>query len=212
MHAGGMLLGQKVSERVAATRTLPAGIDQRSASRHPDWTGPDDLVIKINELREITDWEKPIYVKVGAPDAAGRVPGDQMVQARWDLIERGRYMWASVQTVRGCPKHCSFCSVWRTDGQKPRQRTVDRVLAEIVAFLKAEGDAFASYLEGLPESFLAEPVAMPPGAQPATDRHAGKPLLRQGAHLPVTLDGLLGICAVPVSAEHVGRPGGLEVP
>ncbi|MEO8017985.1 MAG: glutamate synthase-related protein, partial [Pseudomonadota bacterium] len=54
---GGMLLGQKVNPRVAAMRTLPPGVDQRSASRHPDWTGPDDLVIKINELREITDWE-----------------------------------------------------------------------------------------------------------------------------------------------------------
>ncbi len=63
---GGMLLGQKVSPRVAKMRTLPEGIDQRSACRHPDWTGPDDLAIKIKELREITDWEKPIYVKVGA--------------------------------------------------------------------------------------------------------------------------------------------------
>src|SRR6195256_4479565 len=63
---GGMLLGQKVSPRVAAMRTLPEGIDQRSASRHPDWTGPDDLTIKIKELREITDWQTPIYVKVGA--------------------------------------------------------------------------------------------------------------------------------------------------
>ena len=61
-----MLLGQKVSERVAGMRTLPPGIDQRSASRHPDWTGPDDLVIKIEELREATSWEVPIYVKVGA--------------------------------------------------------------------------------------------------------------------------------------------------
>ena len=63
---GGMLLGQKVNPRVAAMRTLPEGIDQRSACRHPDWTGPDDLTIKILELREITDWEKPIYVKIGA--------------------------------------------------------------------------------------------------------------------------------------------------
>lgn len=63
---GGMLLGQKITERVAGMRTLPAGIDQRSACRHPDWTGPDDLEIKIEELRELTDWEKPIYVKVGA--------------------------------------------------------------------------------------------------------------------------------------------------
>lgn len=63
---GGMLLGQKISRRVAGMRCLPEGIDQRSACRHPDWTGPDDLEIKIEELREITDWEKPIYVKVGA--------------------------------------------------------------------------------------------------------------------------------------------------
>ncbi len=63
---GGMLLGQKITERVAGMRTLPEGIDQRSACRHPDWTGPDDLEIKIQELREITDWRVPIYVKVGA--------------------------------------------------------------------------------------------------------------------------------------------------
>jgi glutamate synthase domain-containing protein 2 len=63
---GGMLLGQKISERVAAMRDLPAGIDQRSACRHPDWTGPDDLEIKIQELREITDWKIPVFVKVGA--------------------------------------------------------------------------------------------------------------------------------------------------
>ena len=62
---GGMLLGQKISDRVADMRNLPAGIDQRSACRHPDWTGPDDLEIKILELREITNWEKPIYIKVG---------------------------------------------------------------------------------------------------------------------------------------------------
>jgi methylamine---glutamate N-methyltransferase subunit C len=63
---GGMLLGQKISDRVAGMRDLPAGIDQRSASRHPDWVGPDDLRIKIEELREATSWEKPIYVKIGA--------------------------------------------------------------------------------------------------------------------------------------------------
>jgi glutamate synthase domain-containing protein 2 len=63
---GGMLLGMKITDRVAGMRTLPVGVDQRSACRHPDWTGPDDLEIKIAELREITDWEKPIYVKIGA--------------------------------------------------------------------------------------------------------------------------------------------------
>ena len=62
----------------------------------------------------------------------GRISGDEFVSARWDLLPDRRYMWASVQTVRGCPKHCSFCSVWRTDGQEPRQRGVDRVVREIV--------------------------------------------------------------------------------
>jgi len=61
---GGMLLGQKISDRVAEMRNLPKGIDQRSACRHPDWTGPDDLEIKILELREITGWKIPIYIKV----------------------------------------------------------------------------------------------------------------------------------------------------
>lgn len=63
---GGMLLGQKISDRVAKMRSLPMGIDQRSACRHPDWTGADDLEIKILELRELTGWEKPIYLKIGA--------------------------------------------------------------------------------------------------------------------------------------------------
>ncbi len=63
---GGMLLGQKINPRVARMRVLPEGVDQRSAARHPDWTGPDDLTIKIIELREITDWQVPIFVKIGA--------------------------------------------------------------------------------------------------------------------------------------------------
>jgi radical SAM superfamily enzyme YgiQ (UPF0313 family) len=62
----------------------------------------------------------------------GRIGGDQFASARWDLLPERRYMWASVQTVRGCPKHCSFCSVWRTDGQEPRQRGVERVVREVV--------------------------------------------------------------------------------
>jgi len=62
----------------------------------------------------------------------GRINGNQFLAARWDLMPRDKYMWASVQTIRGCPKHCSFCSVWRTDGQKPRQRQYQSVIDEIV--------------------------------------------------------------------------------
>jgi len=63
---GGHLMGQKVTEQVAEMRSLPAGIDQRSPARHPDWLGPDDMIIKIEELREATDWQVPIFVKLGA--------------------------------------------------------------------------------------------------------------------------------------------------
>jgi len=62
----------------------------------------------------------------------GRIEGTQFLAARWDLMQPEKYMWASVQTIRGCPKHCSFCSVWRTDGQKPRQRAYQSVIDEIV--------------------------------------------------------------------------------
>jgi radical SAM superfamily enzyme YgiQ (UPF0313 family) len=71
---------------------------------------------------------KPLRVYAG-----GRIEGSEFLSARWDLIPRHKYMWASVQTIRGCPKHCSFCSVWRTDGQWPRQRQYQRVIDEIIA-------------------------------------------------------------------------------
>ena len=81
-------------------------------------------------------WKRVILdCLAGAPGRiydGGRIDADQFVSARWDLMPEGKYMWASVQTVRGCPKHCSFCSVWRTDGQKPRQRSYQNVIEEIV--------------------------------------------------------------------------------
>jgi len=81
---GGMLLGQKITDRVAEMRTLPRAIDQRSACRHPDWTGPDDLTIKIEELREATDWEKPVFVKIGS--ARPRYDVQLAVKAGADVV------------------------------------------------------------------------------------------------------------------------------
>lgn len=63
---GGLLLESKVSGTIAKQRDLPAGVDQRSPARHPDMLGPDDMIIKIEELREATDWQVPIFVKLGA--------------------------------------------------------------------------------------------------------------------------------------------------
>jgi radical SAM superfamily enzyme YgiQ (UPF0313 family) len=84
----------------------------------------------------------------------GKIPGDQFVPARWDLLPPDSYMWASVQTVRGCPKHCSFCSVWRTDGQEPRPRHVEAIVREIVE-LRRRGFKFIALAD---DNFY--PVAM----------------------------------------------------
>ncbi len=84
-------------------------------------TSPGDNASAISQL----DSAQRIY-------EGGKIEGDQFLAARWDLMQRDKYMWASVQTIRGCPKHCSFCSVWRTDGQKPRQRTFESVIDEII--------------------------------------------------------------------------------
>jgi len=82
-------------------------------------------------------WGKAVMDCIaGKPDSiyeGGRIEGSQFLAARWDLMPPDKYMWASVQTIRGCPKHCSFCSVWRTDGQKPRQRQYQSVIDEIVS-------------------------------------------------------------------------------
>jgi tRNA A37 methylthiotransferase MiaB len=101
---------------------------------HSVVTGDGDLVWP----RVLSDCE------AGTPAtsyAGGKVEGDALPAARWDLLPENRYMWGSVQTVRGCPKHCSFCSVWRTDGQKPRQRRVADVVGEAVA-LRRKGYRF----------------------------------------------------------------------
>jgi radical SAM superfamily enzyme YgiQ (UPF0313 family) len=60
----------------------------------------------------------------------GRVDPEEFTPARWDLMNLERYLVASIQTVRGCPKQCSFCSVWVQDGRVPRLRTNDAIIRE----------------------------------------------------------------------------------
>ncbi len=135
IHTGnalrGYALGREASERGA--HVVYGGIHATLYPEESFELGAANVVVKgdgdvawgiaLNDHR--AGHSKRIY-------DGGRVGANEFLPARWDLMPKERYMWASVQTVRGCAKHCSFCSVWRTDGQKPRQRATDPVIGEIV--------------------------------------------------------------------------------
>jgi radical SAM superfamily enzyme YgiQ (UPF0313 family) len=127
----GMEVGRKARERGA--RVIYGGIHATLYPEEAFELGGAHAVVKgdgdVVWAKAIADLTRGAAQRIYN---GGRISGDQFLPARWDLAPRDRYMWASVQTVRGCPKHCSFCSVWRTDGQKPRQRASDVVIEEIV--------------------------------------------------------------------------------
>jgi radical SAM superfamily enzyme YgiQ (UPF0313 family) len=157
IHSGNALRGYEVG-RVARTRGAKVIYGGIHATLYPDEAlelGSADAVVKGDGDRI---W--PIVIKACLDGTAqriyegGRIEGGSMLKARWDLLPPERYMWASVQTVRGCPKHCSFCSVWRTDGQKPRVRSSDAVVEEIVE-LRRKGFRFIALAD---DNFY--PVAM----------------------------------------------------
>jgi radical SAM superfamily enzyme YgiQ (UPF0313 family) len=144
IHTGNALRGYHIGQAARARgafvvfggihATLFPDEVREHGGAHAVVTGDGDLVWP-QVLDDCDDGHpQPLY-------AGGRVDGDSFYPARWDLLPKDRYMWASVQTVRGCPKHCSFCSVWRTDGQKPRQRDVTLVVREIVQ-LRRQGFRF----------------------------------------------------------------------
>jgi tRNA A37 methylthiotransferase MiaB len=135
IHTGNALRGYEVG--LAARRRgafvvyggIHAGLYPEEAHNlggaHAVVKGDGDVVWKTVVSDCVNATPKRVY-------DAGRIEPEAFLPARWSLVPRNRYMWASVQTVRGCPKHCSFCSVWRTDGQQPRQRGVQSVIDEIV--------------------------------------------------------------------------------
>ena len=135
IHTGNALRGYELGQaaRAAGAYVVYGGIH---ASLFPDEVrelGGAHAVVTGDGERA---WPEALRDCVaGVPRAqydGGRIEADTFLPGRWDLLPEGRYMWGSVQTVRGCPKHCSFCSVWRTDGQRPRARHVDQVVDEIV--------------------------------------------------------------------------------
>jgi radical SAM superfamily enzyme YgiQ (UPF0313 family) len=144
IHTGNALRGYQVgkSARERGAWVIYGGIHATLYPEEALELGGAHSVVKgdgdVVWARAVNDCVKnrpqPIY-------DGGRIDAEDFLPARWDLMPKGRYMWASVQTVRGCAKHCSFCSVWRTDGQKPRQRTSDGVIQEIVQ-LRRKGFRF----------------------------------------------------------------------
>ena len=136
VHTGNALRGYKVG-RMARERgawVVYGGIHATLFPEEALELGQAHAVVKgdgdVAWGRAVTD------CLAGKPDKiydGGLIKGGEFLAARWDLMQPDKYMWASVQTIRGCPKHCSFCSVWRTDGQKPRQRHFESVVDEIVS-------------------------------------------------------------------------------
>jgi radical SAM superfamily enzyme YgiQ (UPF0313 family) len=136
VHTGNALRGYKVG-RMARERgawVVYGGIHATLFPEEALELGQAHAVVKgdgdVAWGRAVTDClaGKPEKIYDG-----GLIEGGEFLAARWDLMQPDKYMWASVQTIRGCPKHCSFCSVWRTDGQKPRQRHFESVVDEIVS-------------------------------------------------------------------------------
>jgi radical SAM superfamily enzyme YgiQ (UPF0313 family) len=135
VHTGNALRGYEVG-RLAHERgatVVYGGIHATLFPEEPFERGWADAVVKgdgdVAWGKVLLDIQKGC---AGRIYEGGKLEGDQFLAARWDLMPTDKYMWASVQTIRGCPKHCSFCSVWRTDGQKPRQRNFESVIDEIV--------------------------------------------------------------------------------
>jgi radical SAM superfamily enzyme YgiQ (UPF0313 family) len=164
----GYRIGRAVRERGASVvfggihaTLFPEEVRERGGA-HAVVSGDGDIVWSQVLADCVAGSPLPLYV-------GGRIDGAALSAARWDLLPPNRYMWGSVQTVRGCPKHCSFCSVWRTDGQKPRQRNVDAVVREIVA-LRRQGFRFVALAD---DNFY--PVTMADLA--AADRRADKTAL-----------------------------------
>jgi radical SAM superfamily enzyme YgiQ (UPF0313 family) len=135
IHTGNALRGYEIG-RLARQRGAYVIFGGIHATLYPEEALSHGRAHSVTKGDGDVIWAKVLEdCRRGVPESlyvGGRINATDFAPARWDLVPRNRYMWASVQTVRGCPKHCSFCSVWRTDGQRPRQAASEAVIQEIV--------------------------------------------------------------------------------
>jgi tRNA A37 methylthiotransferase MiaB len=144
IHTGNALRGYEIGRlaRDAGATVIFGGIHATLFPEEPrDLGGAHAVVRGDGDIAWVTALEDATAGRLAPLYEGGQVEPEDLLPARWDLMPPNKYMWASVQTVRGCPKHCSFCSVWKTDGQRPRQRSSDRVIGEVVE-LRRKGFRF----------------------------------------------------------------------
>jgi radical SAM superfamily enzyme YgiQ (UPF0313 family) len=133
ISSGNCIPGYRVLKeaKLKGATVIMGGIHATIFPDEPLRMGADAVVTGGGEVIWSTVIKDALENRLQRQYAGGRVPGEAMVKARWDLLDPSKYLFPSVQTVAGCPENCSFCSVWVTEGRKPRLRLDDKVIEEV---------------------------------------------------------------------------------
>jgi radical SAM superfamily enzyme YgiQ (UPF0313 family) len=132
ISSGNCLQGYRVLKQVKqrGATVIMGGIHATIFPDEPLEMGADAVVTGNGDVVWRQAIEDAVEGRLRKQYAGGRVPGEGLLKARWDLLDSGKYVFPSVQTVAGCPENCSFCSVWVTDGRQPRRRLSDKIIEE----------------------------------------------------------------------------------
>jgi radical SAM superfamily enzyme YgiQ (UPF0313 family) len=132
ISTGNCLKGYKILEKVKSrgATVIMGGIHPTIFPDEPLEMGADAVVTGNGDVVWRQAIQDALDGKLKRLYAGGRVAGEDLLKARWDLLDPQHYMFPTVQTVAGCPENCSFCSVWVTDGRQARQRLTDKIIEE----------------------------------------------------------------------------------